>query len=307
MDTAYIVDLLAASVRIATPLALGALGGLLSERSGVFAVGIEGMMLAGAFGAALGALLGGHAAFGLLFAIVAGAMVAAIVAVAVTTFRSEQMVTGLACNILAFGLTSFLLRGLFGGNAPVIRLQTFGTIKIPLLSDIPVIGPILFQQSALTYAAVGIAAVIHVVLFRTRLGLTLRATGESPEAVYAAGNDPILYRQCAIILGGAVAGLGGAVLVLQDVGTFTDGMTNGRGFLALAALIVGRWSPFGVLAACLAFGAGSALEVRLQGFNLPVSSYVIQMAPYALALGVLVIMGRGTRMPQAIGRPYSRG
>ncbi|WP_158815740.1 ABC transporter permease [Methylocapsa sp. S129] len=307
MDYAFLVALLAASVRIAAPLILGALGGLISERAGVFAVGIEGMMLAGAFGAAIGAFVSGSPAVGLLLAVVAGSLIASIVAIAVTIFRADQMVTGLAVNILAFGLTSFLLRGLFGGRAPSIRLHIFGAIDIPFLSSLPFVGPILFRQSALTYAAVAIALLLHLALYRTRAGLTLRATGENPEAVFAAGNNPIRIRQLAVIAGGAIAGLGGAVLSLQDVGTFTDGMTNGRGFLALAAVIVGRWTPLGALAACLVFGAASALEVRLQGFNLPVSSYAIQMAPYLLALAVLAGLGRGTRMPQAIGQAYRVG
>jgi len=307
MDKVFVVDLLTASVRIAAPLILGALGGLLSERAGVFAVGIEGMMLAGAFGAAVGAFVTGEPLAGLLLAIVAGGLIAAVVAVAVTRFRADQMVTGLAVNILAFGLTSFLLRGLFGGRAPAIRLETFSSIKIPVLCDLPAVGQILFQQSALSYVAVAIALVLHVVIYRTRAGLTLRATGENPEAVFAAGGNPNRIRRLAVIFGGAIAGLGGAVLALQDVGTFTDGMTGGRGFLALAAVIVGRWTPFGALAACLVFGAATALEVRLQGFNLAVSSYVIQMIPYVLALAVLAGLGRSSRMPQAIGRAYSAG
>jgi simple sugar transport system permease protein len=304
MDKTFLVDLLSASVRIAAPLILGALGGLLSERAGVFAVGIEGMMLAGAFGAAVGTLVTGTPLAGLLMAILAGGLIASVVAVAVTRFRADQMVTGLAINILAFGMTSLLLRGLFGGRAPVIRLETFRAIKIPVLSDLPFVGQVLFQQSALSYAAVAIAFVLHVVIYRTRAGLALRATGENPEAVFAAGGHPNRIRRLAVIVGGGIAGLGGAVLALQDVGTFTDGMTGGRGFLALAALIVGRWTPFGALAACLVFGAATALEVRLQGLNLAVSSYVIQMIPYVLALAVLAGLGRGTRMPQAIGRAY---
>lgn len=307
MDTLFVANLLAASVRIAVPLLLGALGGLLSERAGIFAVGIEGMMLAGAFGAAVGTFTSGSVMVGLACAILAAAGVAAIVAVAVTRFRADQMVTGLAVGILSLGLTSFLIRGLFGGHAPVIRLDVLRAIAIPYLSDLPVLGSALFRQPPLTYAAVAIVVLMHLFLHRTRAGLTLRASGENPEAVYAAGNDPVRVRQIAVIAGGAIAGLGGAVLVLQDVGTFTDGMTSGRGFLALAAVIVGRWTPFGALAACLVFGAATAIEVRLQGVDLPVSSYVIQMVPYALALFVLAGLGRGTRMPQSIGRPYSAG
>jgi simple sugar transport system permease protein len=304
MDSAFIAGLLAAAVRIAAPLIVGALGGLISERAGVFAVGIEGMMLAGAFGAAVATFTTGSALAGLGAAILAGAAIAALAAIAVTRFRADQMVTGLAINILAFGLTGFLIRGLFGGQPPAIRINLFGALPIPFLSGLPIVGPILFQQPILTYAAVLFTFLLHLFLYRTNAGLALRATGENPEAVYAAGNDPVRIRQMAVIACGAVAGLGGAVLVLQDVGTFSDGMTGGRGFLALSALIVGRWTPFGALFSCLIFGAASALEVRLQGVDLPVSSYVIQMVPYVIALIVLAGLGRGTRMPQAIGRAY---
>jgi simple sugar transport system permease protein len=304
MDSLFIAGLLAAAVRIASPLVMGALGGLISERAGVFAVGIEGMMLAGAFGASVATYTTGSAMVGLAAAILAGALIAALAAVAVTSFRADQMVTGLAINILAVGLTGFLIRGLFGGRPPAIRIDLFGALPIPFLSRLPIVGSILFQQPILTYAAVALIFLMHFFLYRTKPGLILRATGENPEAVYAAGHDPVRIRQMAVVTCGAVAGLGGAVLVLQDVGTFTDGMTGGRGFLALAALIVGRWTPFGALVSCLLFGAASALEVRLQGVDLPVSSYAIQMVPYLIALIVLTGLGRGSRMPQAIGGTF---
>ncbi len=307
MDSVFTAGLLAAAVRIAAPLTMGALGGLISERAGVFAVGIEGMMLGGAFGASVGTFTTGSAMVGLAAAILAGALIALVAAIAVTTFRADQMVTGLAINILAFGLTGFLIRGLFDGRPPDIRIDLFGPLSIPFLSNLPIIGPILFRQPILTYAAVALTFLFHFFLYRTNGGLSLRATGENPEAVYASGDDPVRIRQIAVVTCGAVAGLGGAVLVLQDVGTFTDGMTGGRGFLALSALIVGRWTPFGALFSCLIFGASSALEVRLQGLDLPISSYVIQMVPYVIALIVLTGLGRGTRMPQAIGRPYQTG
>lgn len=307
METIFIGGLLASAIRIATPLILGALGGLISERAGIFAVGIEGMMLAGAFGASIATFATDSVVAGLAVAILAGMLPAALVAVAVTRFRSDQMVTGLAINVLAFGLTGFLIRGLFDGRPPAIRIALLRPLSVPFLSDLPAVGPILFQQPILTYGAVAFALLLHVFLCRTSMGLALRATGESPEAVFAAGNDPVAIRQVAVLVCGAIAGLGGAVLVLQDVGTFTDGMTGGRGFLALSALIVGRWNPLGTLASCLIFGAASALEVRIQGVDLPVNSYVIQMMPYAIALIVLAGLGRGTRMPQAIGRAYHTG
>jgi ABC-type uncharacterized transport system permease subunit len=306
MDGAAIVEFLAASIRIATPLLFGALGGLLSERAGTFAVGIEGMMLAGAFGGAVTTLLTADTGTGLAVSAVSGAAAGLIVAVATAKFRADHMVTGLALNIFVVGLTSFLLRGLFGGQAPVIQLQTLKALPIPYLVDLPGIGRVLFHQPALTYAALALTVAISVLLAKTPTGLMLRAVGENPEAAFTVGSNPVRVRMAAIVAGGALAGLGGAVLSLQEVGTFTDGMTNGRGFIALAAIIVGRWMPFPTLLGCLLFGAVVALELRVQGWDLPVSSYVIQMTPYLAALAVLAGIGRGARLPAAIGTAFTR-
>jgi ABC-type uncharacterized transport system permease subunit len=306
MDGAAIIEFLAASIRIATPLLFGALGGLLSERAGTFAVGIEGMMLAGAFGGAVTTLLTADTGTGLAVSAVSGAAAGLIVAVATAKFRADHMVTGLALNIFVVGLTSFLLRGLFGGQAPVIQLQTLKALPIPYLADLPGIGRVLFHQPALTYAALALTVAISVLLAKTPTGLMLRAVGENPEAAFTVGSNPVRVRMAAIVAGGALAGLGGAVLSLQEVGTFTDGMTNGRGFIALAAIIVGRWMPFPTLLGCLLFGAVVALELRVQGWDLPVSSYVIQMTPYLAALAVLAGIGRGARLPAAIGTAFTR-
>jgi ABC-type uncharacterized transport system permease subunit len=306
MDSAGLMEIVAATVRIATPLLFAALGGLISERAGTFAVGIEGMMLAGAFGGAIAVLTTESPWLGVLVAAASGAAVGSVVAIATARFRADQMVTGLAVNILALGLTSFLLRGLFGGRAPVIRLPTLGPWPVPFLSDLPVIGPILFRQPALVYVALLLTVAAAVFLAKTRTGLMLRAVGDGPEAAFAVGADPVKVRIAATVVGGALAGLGGAVLSLQEVATFTDGMTNGRGFIALAAIIIGRWRPLGALFGCLLFGAVAALELRAHAWGLPVSSYVIQMLPYVAALALLAGIGRSARMPAAIGIPFTR-
>jgi general nucleoside transport system permease protein len=306
MDGAVFLEFLAASIRIATPLLFAALGALLSERAGTFAVGTEGMMLAGAFGGAVTMFLLGSSGAGLAVSAASGALLGLIIAVATAKFRADHMVAGLAVNILAIGLTSFLLRGMFQGRAPVIQLQTIGVTPLPYLADLPWVGPVLFRQPLLTYAALLLTLVTYIFLMKTRPGLTLRAVGENPEAAFAVGADPVRVRMGAIVTGGAFAGLGGAVLSLQEVGTFTDGMTNGRGFIALAALIVGRWQPFGALFGCVLFGAVTALELRIQGWGLPVSSYVIQMTPYLVALAVLAGIGRAAQLPAAIGTSFIR-
>jgi simple sugar transport system permease protein len=179
-------------------------------------------------------------------------------------------------------------------------------VAVPILADIPVVGALLFRQPPLTYLAfVGVIA-ISIFLRRTRGGLLLSASGENPLAVFAAGTDPIHVRFASLLAGGAIAGLAGAVLSLQQIGTFTDGMTGGRGYMALAAVIVGRWLPLGTLAGCIMFGATEAMQLRAQAFNLPVSSYVIQMVPYLAALLVLAGLGRTARLPAAIGQPFRR-
>ena len=308
MDALVFADFLAASIRIATPLLLAALGGILSERAGTFAVGLEGQMLAGAFCGVVGTHLMASVGLGLLVSAGGGMLLALVVAVATVRYHTEHMVSGLAVNILALGLTSFMLRTMVGGGqAPVIRVPILEAWPVPLLSDLPYIGSLLFRQPPLTYLAFLVIVPLALFLFRSRAGLTLRAVGENPQAAFAAGADPARVRIAAIVVGGAFAGLAGAVLSLQQVGTFTDGMTSGRGYLALAAIIVGRWMPVGTMVACLVFGAAEALSLRVQAFNLPLSSYVIQMLPYLAALAVLTGLGRSARLPAAIGQPFRQG
>lgn len=305
MELPVLLDFLAAALRIATPLLLAALGGILCERGGTFAVGLEGQMLAGAFCGVLATHYAHSAGAGLLASCVGGMLMAAVVAIATVRFHAEHMVTGIASNILALGLTSFLLRALAGGgSAPVIRVPLLESWAVPGLAELPVLGPLLFRQPPLTYLAFLLVVPLWVFLFRTRAGLALRAVGENPMAVFAAGVNPPRVRAGAIVAGGALAGLAGAVLSLQQVGTFTDGMTSGRGYLALAAIIVGRWMPLGSVVACLMFGAAEAVSLRVQAFSLPVSSYVIQMTPYIAALLVLAGLGRGARMPAGVGQAW---
>ena len=309
MDIALTVDFLSATVRIATPILMAAMGGILIERSGTFAVGLEGMMLSGAFCGVVGAFASGSIVVGLAAACFGGLLFGLILGVATTRFDTEHMVTGLAANLLALGLTSFVLRTVVGGGrAPVIHSPLLQPVPADpvALADIPLVGVLLFRQPPLTYLAFAGALAIAIFLKRTRGGLLLTASGENPLAVFAAGTDPIRVRFTALLAGGAIAGLAGAVLSLQQVGTYTDGMTGGRGYMALAAVIVGRWLPLGTLAGCIMFGATEALQLRAQAFGLPVSSYVIQMVPYLAALAVLAGLGRTARLPSAIGQTFRR-
>jgi ABC-type uncharacterized transport system permease subunit len=235
------IDFLAAAVRIAPPLLLAALGGILSERAGVFAVGLEGMMLMGAFTAVVGAWASDSSFIGVVLALVGGAAIGLIVGVVAVRYRADNIVTGLTANIMAIGLTSYLLTVLACGGKPIaIHLSPLAPWPVPGLADLPVVGPLLFVQPPLTYlAALGCVA-LDLFMRPTQAGLTLRATGENPEAAFASGAAPLRVHMLAVIACGAIAGLGGAVLSLQQIGTFTDGMTGGRGYLALASLIVAR-------------------------------------------------------------------
>ncbi|MDB5991114.1 MAG: hypothetical protein JWQ10_2517 [Herbaspirillum sp.] len=301
-----LLGLLASTITIATPLLFAALGGVLSECAGTFAVGIEGMMLMGAFAGAVTAFTSGSVVAAVIASAFFGALVGVLVAVSTGRFKTDHMVTGLAVNILVLGVTSFLLRALFGGHAPNIRMETLQPLAIPWLSDIPVIGAVVFKQPILTYIAFLSAIPLYFLLMNTQLGLKLRSVGENPEAAFAVGSNPLMIRAWAVIAGGALAGLGGAVLSLQEIGTFTDGMTNGRGFIALAAVLIGRWLPGRVVLSCLLFGVTTAIGLNMQGWGLSASSYVIQMTPYLIALGVLCFLGRSSRMPSAIGAALTR-
>ena len=301
------IDFLSATLRIATPLAFTALGGIVSEQAGVFAIGLEGMMLAGALGAAAGSFFGNGWLVSLIDSVVCGMAVGGIVAVVALFYRADQIVTGLAANLLVLGLTGFIVRvGLGHGHAPVIHVPLLASWRVPGLANLPVIGPVLFCQQPLTYLAAAATAALSMVLSRTRAGLLLRASGENPHAVYAAGCSPFAIRVAAVIAGAGLAGFGGAVLVLQQVGTFTDAMTGGRGFIALAAIVVGRWRPFSAIAACLVFAAAEALNLRLQGVDLAVSSYIVQMVPYVISLAILAGWGRTVKLPAALGVAYHK-
>ncbi|RKP44990.1 ABC transporter permease [Pararobbsia silviterrae] len=306
INSTVAAGLVASMVRIATPLLYAGLGGVLCEAAGTFGVCIEGMMLMGAFAGAVIAFITQSYALGLVCSALGGAGVGLLMAIATGRFSTDHMVTGLSINILVAGVTSFLLRALFGGRSPNLHLSVPATWPIPWLAKWPVIGAGLFDQTPLTYAAFVCAALLHVWMRGTQTGLLVQATGENPSAVFAAGARPAAIRARALIAGGAFAGIGGAVLALDQLGTFTDAMTNGRGFIALAAVLIGRWRPLRVMLACLLFGATDAVGLNMQGWGLPVSSYAIQMAPYLIALGVLCCVGRATRMPAALGTALTR-
>jgi general nucleoside transport system permease protein len=309
-------DLFASAVRMATPLALAAIGGTICERSGVVNIALEGMMLFGAFMGVIGAMFTGSAWFGVLTAMVAGMSLALIHAFASITLRTDQVVSGTAINILATGLTGFLMEVIFGHPGttdPVARLMPVFSFTGPtegLLGTVwRWIDLVVLSYTPLVYLAIILAITGQWALFNTRWGLRLRALGEHPRAADTVGISVVRGRYSAVTVSGALAGLAGANLTLEQVGSFTEGMTNARGFIALAANIFGRWTPGGSYGASLLFGFADALQIKLQLFRdvIRVPSQFFLMMPYVLTVVVLAgVVGRAVA-PAAIGKPYEKG
>lgn len=293
---------LAAAVRTATPLLLAATGELVAERAGLIFVGLEGAILVGALAAAGGAVAGG-VAIGIALAVVAGALTGLLFARFAVRWRAEQIVTGTAITLLATGATGALYQVIFGAGGAALRVPTLGIAPIPGLSRIPVLGPSLFAQSAFTYVSIVAIVAAWWWLSRTHAGLALRACGERPAAARAAGIDLDRVRTFAATFAGALGGLAGAVLVLALSGTFAEGMSAGRGFIAIAIVALGRWRAPGVMLAALAFGAASALQFLFQamGWDLPYQLFLA--LPYLATLAALATMRARGAAPAALGRP----
>lgn len=292
---------LEAAVRGATPLALAALGEVVCERSGVINIGLEGSMIAGAFAAAAIGVASGTGA-GFAAGIVAGAAAALVFATFVVGMRTDQIITGAAVTAGSLGLTALLYRTVFGAGGAALSIPTSAPLRVPGLAAIPVIGPALFEQPPVTYALYALVPVVWLLLFRTRAGLALRATGEEPVAALAAGHSPRRLQAVAIVVGGALGGLGGAVLVLAQTGTFAEGMSAGRGFIALAVVALGRWHPVGVAAAALLFGGAVALQHLAQAADIRLPYQLFLALPYLVTLVVLATSAGRHRAPAALGR-----
>ncbi|MCL1472617.1 ABC transporter permease [Argonema antarcticum] len=299
----FFTDYLSASLRLSVPLAFAALGGLFSERSGVLNIALEGMLLSGAFASAAGAVLTGNVWGGMLLAITVGGIVGLLHAYLCVTLRVDQLVSGLAINLTAAGLTSFWSRILFN-SGQAQQLPGIQAIGIPGLQNIPIVGSLLFNQDPLIYLLFLLVPFITYLLFRTSLGLSLRAVGEYPRAADTAGVSVTLVRYTAVIISGCMAGLGGAYLALVHVKFFAEGMSAGKGFIALAALIFGRWHPVSTAFACLLFGATEALQLRIQAFNLNIPYQFLVMLPYVIALLALIGLAGKSTPPAALGIPY---
>ncbi len=276
-------------LRFATPILLAALGGLLCERAGVLNIGLEGLMLAGAFSAVLGSYLWGSSLAGVAFAVAGAVLVAATFALFAVTLRGNEIVVGIAINLLASGLTVYLLRSLFGVKGafqdPAIR--GLPTIRLPWIDGLPLVGPLLSGHTPLIYLALLATAATQLILFRHVVGLRLRGVGEHAEAATTLGVSVARYRYGALLASGALCGLAGAQLSLGNVTLFVENMSAGRGWIAVVAVMFGRAHPIGVLAACLLFGLTESLGFRLQGLQMP--SQLTDALPYLVTLASLFL------------------
>jgi general nucleoside transport system permease protein len=300
-------DLWRATLEAAALLLLPALGGVISERSGVVNIAMEGMMLTGAFFGVVADLAWHNPWLATMVAMVAGGLMALIHAVVSIRFRADQIVSGIAINIFAAGLTVFLVTRIYGLQdiGHVSQAELLPYISVPLLDQIPFLGRVLFQQNVIVYAAIVLLVLVQVVLFRTRLGLRIRAVGEHPQAADTAGINVFAIRYGAVITSGLLSGLAGAFLAIGISNTFVPNMTDGRGYIALAAMIFGKWTPLGAFVACLIFGFGQAIYDNNSIIHL--SPYLLSMLPYILTLIVVAgVVGRSIP-PAADGLPYVQG
>lgn len=301
-----LVLFLEAAVRLGVPLALAAMGEAITERSGVINIGLEGSIIAGALGGALGALALGSAGGGVLVGAGAGLAVAAVFGAFSIGLRTDQIITGTAVTLLGLGLTGAVYQARFGATGTALTLPTLAPLPVPGLAEIPWIGSALFAQAPTAYLSYALAPLLWYYLFRTAWGLELRAVGEEPEAAQAAGVRVRWVRFWATLFGGALAGLAGAHLALAHAGTFAENMSAGRGFIAIAVVVLGRWNPVWVLVAALLFGAASALQFLLQALGLELPYQLFLALPYLLTLAALAGWVGRSRAPAALALPWPK-
>lgn len=302
-----LVGMLSSTVVRATPIALAALCGVISERAAVVNIGIEGIMLIAAQTAVIVASLTSNLYLGLIVAILTGGLIAALHAFLVIRFKVDQIVSGVAINIIGAGATSFISSRFLEKNTDLLNSSAiFPVIPIPGLSQIPFIGPIFFANNLIVYLTIVLVVLLHILLFFTSWGLRTRAVGEHPKAADTLGVNVYLTRYVNVILGGMIAGIGGAYFTIGSVGRFDEIMTAGKGFIGLAAVIFGKWNPIGAYASSWIFGFADSLQVKLQILGVPIPSEFLLMAPYIVTMIVLTgVVGRAIP-PAADGQPYEK-
>ncbi|MEW6549473.1 MAG: ABC transporter permease [Spirochaetota bacterium] len=304
----FSVSIFASTLRIATPMILAALGGCMSERSGVINIGLEGMMLMGAFSAVVGSHFFGPWA-GLACGVLAGGAMGLLHGFMSVSLGANQIISGTAINILAVGIPNILVPVIWPGHYGISpTVPVIPEMRIPVLADIPVLGTILGRQNPVVYIALVLVPVVHFLLFKTKLGLRIRSVGEHPRAADTLGVNVYLMRYTAVSISGLLAGLGGAFLSICYQSQFSASMTAGRGFIGLAAMIFGRWSPLGAALACILFGFADAFQAGAQAAGVPIPPDLMLAFPYVLTLVALVgLLGKTAQSPAANGKHYQKG
>ncbi len=302
---AFLTQILAASLHLATPLVYAALGELFAERSGVLNLGIEGIMLLSGLSAFVVTVHTQSVWLGIALGALTGAILGLLFAVMTVTLRADQIVTGLAFMILSSGLAIYLYRIMFGNRSTMPHIEPIGTLNISALAEIPFLGPVLFNQTILTFVMLALVAVCTVVLFQTPFGLHVSAVGENPAAADSLGISVTLVRYACLGIGGALMGLAGAYFPLVELGFYSNSMVGGRGFIALALVVFGGWNPVSILAGGLIFGIADALQIRLQLVDSDIPSQLMIALPYLLTILVMLV-GHSHKAPGALTVPYVR-
>lgn len=310
MELGSIIDFIgnfgSATIRLGTPILIASMGVVFSSRSGIVNIGVEGTMLIGALAGVTGSYLTGSAVIGGLLATLAGALMGLLFGYLVITVRADQVVIGTAFNLLGLGLTTSFSRVIFGVTSTLPKITGYKTYTIPLLSQIPIIGRVFFSHSTLVYVGFGLVAAVYYVVYKTCPGLSVRAVGEHPRAADCLGINVYRTRYACTVIDGALSGLAGSYLSLGLLNVFTENMVAGRGFIAMAAVIFGKWTPVGAALGAYLFGAGDALQLRLQAMGFGIPYQFLQIIPYILTVLVLAgFVGRATP-PAATGVPYSK-
>ena len=306
MNGAFVSSIILATVRMAVPLLFIAMAELYSERAGMVNIGLEGLAAVGALGGFMLAFTTGNVWLGILCGALAGALVNMVYAFATITLCANHTVYGMAVNLLAPALASFIYRVYFGTGSSLMQITLMPGVGIPVLKDIPFIGPLLFDQTPMVYLAFALVAFTVIFFNKSKAGLNYKAVGEHPKAAATLGINVIGVKYLSCLICGALAGMGGAYLTTCYSTTYTEGIVSGRGFIALAAVIFGRWTGGGVLVACLFFGLCDALQIRLQVTNVGVPYQFFQMIPYIATVLVLTLVGSKKSGPKANGLPYRK-
>lgn len=307
LSVIFSINTFNAALRLSIPLALGAMAGAFSERSGIINIGLEGLLLIGAFTGVLGSFITGSAWLGVIFAAISGILTALIFAIFVIEFKANHVVAGVGLNILVLGFTTWMMQIIWGTKGASPSVNSVPPIKINFLEDIPIVGQLLGNQSPYVYLMLILIIAGWVLLFKTPLGLRIRFTGEHPEAADSQGINVKKIKYFSLLLSGFLCGIGGSYLSLAHLSQFSRNMTAGRGYMALAANIFGQWNPLGGLAASLLFGFTDALQMRLQGIDIGLANDLIQMLPYLLTIAVLAGAVIKSRPPAALGNHYESG